>query len=304
MNKLTLLEELVKLYGLKKNYFVILESLLEKDLTAEEILKKTSVSSGRIYRLLKELETMGLIEKIPGKPAFYSNRNFPKKVRNFLSYSFDHQVNKQIGINNLLNSFEEGTNAEIIYGSKEKYDLEILEILKSGKWVKILHKDLSFPWFIYMHDEEKFLKIREKIKQSRIIGSSGKKENLLQKRQDYFETYQIKPIEHIMSYEAFENYVKMLKDLFGEGGRKKFLQELLIKFQEKPNVKVRVLKFLYNPFSVYLTSDQVFLVFFFEKKENRILKLTGTEIVETYEKFFDRYWKNSEDIITYLQKFL
>jgi predicted transcriptional regulator len=304
MNKQDLLDQLISLYNLRKNHADILQVLFKKNLNADQILNKTSVSSGRIYRLLKELETMGLIEKKEGKPAKYSTHNFANKVRNFLQFSFNESISKQASMNSLLTSFDENIAAKMILGSKAKYDAQLAQMFKMAKWIKIVHKESSFPWFIYLQNKSQFIKIRGRIGNYRRIGSAAEKESLLFKRQAYLDLYQEKPVEQIMSQQAYNQYLAMLEDLFGEKGRQKFIKILLARFKDSPQVKIYVLKNIYNPFSTYISDSRVLQFFFFKKKQNKLLKMTGQPIVETYADYFEKYQHDAKDIRQLLQRYV
>lgn len=296
MNKKQLLSLIAKKQKLAKNEIDILEVLLQKSATAKEILKKTRVSTGRVYPLLKELEEKGLIEKRSTNPAVYSADNFPEKIKNFLNYSFDQLVHTQSEINNALSELEDKLETKIIRGTRAQFDYEIIKMLKEAAWIKIIHKHVSYPWFIYAHNKESFLKIRKAIKKMRLIGSAPEKQNLLLKRDAYLEAYRKKDFEHIMLKNTFEEFKDVITNLLGKKEGKTFLENLHERLRKQKNVKIYLLEKLYTPFSTYLTDKQVLIPMFFRNKENRMIILRGKEIIQTYKDYFEGYKKEGEEI--------
>lgn len=288
MNKLEVIEIMADDYSLTDNQKDILKLLSQDDATAEVILKKTSVSSGRVYKILREFESWGIVDKSSAKPSVYSMKNFSLKIRNFLDFRLKLNLESQNKIISSLSEIETVNKVNVISGTKKEFDIEIINTFNQAKWVKILHKHISLPWFLYaFFDEEKFLKIRELISKKRVTGSSPDKFDLLQKKKSYLELYKNKEVEQTMLKETLLDFLKLLeeKDI-------KIIKENLRTHQ---NVKINVLENLNTPFSVYLTDKNV-LMPIFTKDQNRMIKMQGKEYVEIYEEYLSSFIKGSRNI--------
>ncbi|MBD3362370.1 hypothetical protein GF362_01485 [Candidatus Dojkabacteria bacterium] len=303
MNKLAILKQLTKSYNLKNNYFEILKELLEKDLSAVEILERTSISSGRIYGLLAELEDLHLVDKIHGKPAIYTLEKFDDNIRNFLQHTYGSFVAKQTEISNMLSVLSDQINISIGYGD-ENINAELRRMYKECKWAKILHKERGYPWFLIIDNEEQFFKIRHKIRTSRLAGSPKNKVKLLLKRESYRKAYKNKQMDHIMSREAFNRYVNMLEELFGKDVRKQIIQRVYSKLKDNSRITIQVQKNSSNPYSIYITDKMVLIALLFQRQENRYIKMTGGEIIKSYKGIFEKYIQNTESIIPLLEDYI
>ncbi len=279
-SKIEVIKKLTSLFGFSQNHTDILLTLAKHDATAQEILTQTSVSNGRIYRLLGELEQLGLIDKKPGKQAVYSLGDLHLHITKFLNHSHQQFNLKQ---QQLLDSLQELTNPlqiQILSGNHEDFDNQIINFLDTAKSVQILHKHVSLPWFFYLHHEQTFFDIRSEIKKSRSIGSSANKTNLLLKRAAYLRAYQSKPVTHLMQRATALDFFKK---------HPTFKKDIIAKLKAYPKTKILLLPELHNPFSTYISNQEVLQVMFFPSRTDRILKLTGQEIIEVYQDYFARY---------------
>lgn len=279
---MTTKSSIINLLNLPRPETDILLYLSQHNATAKDILKNTTISNGRIYNLLSNLESLGLISKTSGKQAIYSMQSFSQNIQKFLESSFKNFSQNQSLITQSLVSLEDTIQTDIIYGTKEDFDAQIAKMLDEAKWLKIIHKHVSLPWFLYCHDEKNFFKVRNTITKTRTTGSSANKYNLLLKRAAYLRAYSTKPVEHIMLLDTFKKYSKHL-DLPA-------LKKNLKKF---PKTKIYLLNKLHNPFSTYISDKQVLQVLFFENKQDRILKLSGKPIISTFIDYFNKYKEDS-----------
>lgn len=292
-SKTSIIHQLSQNFNLSKNQTDILLLLCQKDLTAAQILKNSKVSNGRIYRLLTELVSLGLIDKIitSDKTATYSMKNFTGNIHNFLDTTFTSSSQKISDISKLLSNLNDHTEAQVIYGSKKEFDLHIIDMLNTSRNIKILHKHQSLPWFLYLHDEQKFLKVRNLISKKRSTGSSPNIPDLLLKRSAYLKAYQKCSFCHIFSQNTFEEYKKVLD-----------LGLLKSNLKNYPNVQLYIIKNMTNPFSTYISDNLVLQPLFFDHKSNRILKLRGQDLTSTYSDYFEKYKQDSTSLSTYLSK--
>jgi len=290
--KTQIINALSQNFNLSPNQTDILLLLCQKDQTASDILKNSTISNGRIYRLLSELTNLGLIDKIispDNKTSLYSLKNFSGNIQAFLEHSLSVSSQKHFQITTLLSQLDHHLEAQVIYGSKKEFDLHIINLLNTGKTVKILHKHQSLPWFLYAFDDNTFKTVRHIISQTRIFGTSPSPLDQQIKRNAYIKAYQKINFYHIFSKETFKRFKPHL-DI-------KSIQSNLKKY---PHVKLFIIDKLNNPFSTYIGDNTVLQPLFFENKTNRILKLQGQDLISTYNDYFDKYLEDSVSLISFI----
>lgn len=282
---------------LPQNHTSLLLALSTTSSTAADLLKQTKVSNGRIYRVLSELESCGLVTKTNPTSrgqAIYSMTPFTKHIQAYIQYTFRVQAQKSSSVISSLDSLESSDSIQVIHGTKADFDHHIENFLYQASWIKILHKHTSLPWFLYCFDEEIFFKIRSAISHSRPIGSSALKSDLFLKRQAYLDTYATKPVEHIMSRQSFLDYLKTINKIFDKSTAKKVIQDIQLQFKKHPQVKIHLIDKLHNPFSTYISEHTVIQPLFFPSRTDRLLVLEGREITATYQDYFSKYLEDSK----------
>jgi hypothetical protein len=280
---------------LPQNHTDLLLVLSTTDSSATELLKKTSVSNGRIYKILSELESLGLItKKTPSTrgQAIYSLEPFASHIQAYLQHNFRTHSQKISAIINSLDSLDSSDSIEVVHGSKADFDHHIENFLYQASWIKILHKHTSLPWFLYCFDEAIFFTIRHAISHTRPTGSSSLRSELLLKRQAYLDTYAAKPVEHIMSRQSFVQYQAILK-------KNDLRIDLKAQLKKYPRVKIFVIDKLHNPFSTYISPHMVIQPLFFPSRTDRLLLLQGKEITATYQDYFTKYQQDAKPINSY-----
>ncbi|MBU0569550.1 hypothetical protein KKB40_02090, partial [Patescibacteria group bacterium] len=174
-------------------------------------------------------------------------------------------------------------------------------MFSEAKWVKIIHKHISHPWFLYPENENNFFKIRDRISQIRITGSSPNKHNLLHKKQAYINLYQDKKVEHIMLKQTLEDFFDLVENVLGKTEKDKLVSETLKKLSKQHSVNIYVMDKLFTPFSTYITDRQVLIPLFFVNKKHRLLIMQGEEIIKTYRDYFEEYKKEGQEILCFNQ---
>jgi sugar-specific transcriptional regulator TrmB len=298
MTKEQALNILLANYQFSKDETEVITYLSKTKAPANKILSNTSVSTGRIYSVLRDLENSGLIVKQGFKPAMYSMEPFRTCVENFLDYKLRNVTKSQQEVLNAVSEIESQTSAEVIHGSKKDFDMDIIRMYASCKWLKLVNKESGIPWFLYAHlPEEDFLKVRSAMEKERVVGSSGQKFDLLQKRASYLEIYEKKKVEHVMHPETLKNFVKMLNHLFTQKSTL-YLEEIDKKLKKNTNVQIFMTTSLNTPFSVYVTDKEVLMPIFTKKSQERMVKLSGRDFIEIYSDYFDNFKKNSSRLLS------
>ncbi|KKP48013.1 MAG: hypothetical protein UR39_C0002G0116 [Candidatus Woesebacteria bacterium GW2011_GWA1_33_30] len=297
MDKLQIIDQLAENYQLTDNQKSILKFLTSRDSNAEEILKATRISSGRIYKILRELEEFGIINKSfkkPSiKPSIYSMQNFSQNIRNFVDRKLKQSLSSQSAIISNLEMLGDEERIGILTGNKKESDIHIINMFEQAKWIRILHKNVSLPWFLYVFfDEKKFLQIRERIAKQRVIGSSPNKFDLLNKREAYLNLYNTKNVDQVMSRDALLKYKSFLKS--------DEIEVIKKNLSKCPNIKIHVLDHLITPFSVYLSDNLVLMPVFNKSNESKIIKMKGSEYVDIYNEYISSFITKSQDMVDIL----
>ena len=277
---------------LPQNYTDLLLALCTADSTAADLLQRTKVSNGRIYKILSELETLGLVTKTltsTSKQATYSISPFTDHIQSYLQHQFRDQSQKTASIIKSLDSLDRTDSVEVIHGTKADFDHHIENFLYQASWVKILHKHTSLPWFLYCFDEDIFFKFRHILSHTRHTGSSSLRSELLLKRQAYLDAYATKPVEHIMSRQSYLQYQAILK-------KNHLLVDLPSQLKKYPGIKIYLIDKLHNPFSTYVSESSVIQPLFFPSHTDRLLLLSGPEISATYTDYFGKYLEDAKPL--------
>ena len=141
-----ILEELKQRYGLRKNDILIIQALLEKDLTAEQICEQTKIPMGRIYTFLNALLPTGLIEKKSGTPACYSAQNIEERILNFLMLKREEMIKKEDDIIARLERIKKLENVKTLVGPGDLNDFLIQQMAADRKYSKQISVAGSVPF--------------------------------------------------------------------------------------------------------------------------------------------------------------
>ena len=295
-----ILEELKSDYHLKKNHLSILNLLSAEECTADEICARTGIPKGRIYNLLNELINMRLIERKSGVPAVYSMSNPHDKIMEFLRYEFNKNIEKQKRLMSMLEEKEGYEKVEVI-PDNESYDYELMSLLSESLWLKIIHGNLSIAWFIQPRTEADFWKVRQEINKRRRAATTPSKDISLLKYRSYLELYKSKPAEQIMTKEAFDSFVSVVKDVYGKTKTREWAREMLKNLEASPNVKLFVMDSPSSVFNQYISDKGVLSILIFRGDVTGI-KIIGKRVVELYSKYFEELKSRSAPIQEHLKK--
>ncbi len=294
------LKELKTSFYLKKNHLVILKLLSAEACTADEICARTTIPKGRIYNLLNELIEMKLIEREDGVPAVYSMRNPNDRILDFLQYKFEKEMEKQSRLLSLLEEKTKIERVEVITDNRG-YDYELIGLISKAEWLKTIHRELSISWFIQPRDEEEFWKIRQVINKRRRAATTPSKEISLLKYRAYMDFYMEKPIEQIMTKEALDAYVKIIREIYGNASVKKWAGEILEDLKNHKNVKLFILDTASSVFNTYVSDREVLLILVFMGEISGI-RVIGKRVSDLYEKAFEELRSRATPIEHYLEK--
>ena len=296
------IDELKNSFHLKKNHAIILSFLSEEACTADEICERTTIPKGRVYSLLNELINMQLIDRESGVPAIYSMKNPSDKILDFLSYEFASEANKKTRI---LSMLEEGTKVERIalIDTNDKYDYEKISLLAGAKHIREVLRNLSISWLLHPKDENEFWKVRQEINKQRRASTSPTKKISILKYRAYWEVFREKPIEEIMTKEALDFYVSIIKSLYGEQHIKQWALEVIGDLKKHTNVKIYILDTQVPVFTTIISNNSVISVMV-SRGELTGIKILGTRTAALYQKYFEEIKSNAKPIQEYLGEYL
>jgi hypothetical protein len=115
-------------------------------------------------------------------------------INKFLEHKLKLATDSQTDVLEAVSSIEGNVTAEVLYGSKKSFDMEIIKMNQMSRWLKLIHKEEGVPWFLYSYfNDEDFYEIRGYMEKHRNTGSSSHKFDLQQKRSSYIALYEKKP---------------------------------------------------------------------------------------------------------------
>ncbi|MBN1162880.1 hypothetical protein JXA34_04025 [Patescibacteria group bacterium] len=297
MTRKKVIELLLQKYSFSKDEKKILLMLCERSASAPEILANTTVSSGRIYKILGKLEEIGVVVREGVKPSIYSMEPFQDCINKFLEFKLKEETQSQGDILNLISKIDRSANAEVIQDTKKRFDMEIINMNTSCAWLKLIHKDGGIPWFLYaFFPEESFFKVRNHMVRQRVIGSSAVEFDLLQKRRSYLELYEKADVEHIMQTKDLDKYTKDLEEIFGKD-TPDYIKQINKNLKSHSKVKIYLVEHMISPFSVYIYDKEVIMPIFTNRNQNRMVRMSGNEFVDIYLDYFLSFRKTAQKIM-------
>lgn len=299
MNIEKIFETLKKDFDFRDNEILILKALQEKDMTADEICKKTGIPKGRIYEFLNMLVEKQIAKKIQEKPAFYTAKNLKQNVYDFMKYNFDLLTNTEAEIINAIEDEETSEKIEMITNTDE-YFVKLRKAIVEDDDFKMIERRLSIPFFFYPKDEIKFMELRKSIAKKRSI--SLKEENSQIFKKFYNEAFRKgKKFKYITTQQAIKLFFKTLRELYGKEVLINRINHILRGFK-KYNVEVRVIS---DPITNFLmVSNQT--IFMCLNIPDRIvgIKVKGKDIIKEYDKYFYNIYKDAMPAQYFLKKML
>ena len=193
--------------GLNKFQAKILYNLIKlKEAKASDLTKITDISRVRVYDILKELYSMGIIKKIEGRPSkyiAYSPKDTLEKIIEYKKQSFEKQKE-----NILKNKKKITKELEKIYNKKQKESPQnILELISLGeiseketknilkkakKEIKIMSESLEYIDSIYKVLKKSKAKVKVLLKKDpkskKTQAESIEKLNKINAKIKFFET--------------------------------------------------------------------------------------------------------------------
>lgn len=261
MNTTEILKELKENFNLKDNHILILKTLQEENLTADEICKKTNIPKGRIYNFLNELIENKLLEKTPETPATYTARPLTDRILEFFNYNFEKLMQNELKILSKIEKKEELESVDFITGSKQ-YAFQIIRMLSESERFLVVERGTSVSLLLYPQNKEEFHELRKEILRRRgevLIAGSEKQQMLVKLAYDnaYLEG---KKFQMAIYKEGIKTFLKSFKDALGKERLKEWFEELEKNIKEgKLSVKVIPRNL---PFYIYFGENRMILVLY------------------------------------------
>lgn len=296
-----ILQELKQNFGMKKNHLVILNLLSVESCTADEICERTTIPKGRVYNLLNELINAKLIDREKGVPAVYSMSNPESRVMDFLRHKFEEEVKKQTQLLSMLEQNSKTEHVEMI-STNQAYDYELMGLLSQADWMKAMHGNLSISWFIQPHDEKEFWKQREEINKKRRAATTPSKDISILKFRAYMDFYEKKNVQQIMTKDAVDGYMDLLKEMYGKAKVGAWARGVISDLAKHKNVKLFVLDTPSSVFNMYITDKGVLSMLIF-RGEISGMKIAGERVVQLYDKYFEELKLKAVPLETYLKAY-
>jgi len=291
------LEELREYYNLKERHIEIIRALNEKELSADEISKKTGIPKGRIYDFLNEMLEIGLINKINTSPALFNTKNFNLCISSFLASKFNHLVQGHVKLYNMLEGKQDIPSVNYFIGG-EAFIKEILALVTEKTSVKVMCMKDRVPFFLYPADIKEFRKSRDIISKKRglFTGKGCASYNLYM---EYFKFLERgSELRFMLDKGSFERHLQNLRKGIGPKAFKKFLSQLRNNLKNL-NLHIDLVE---NPFYIHLfLSDKKIIMNIVSGNTNVGVTIESTDVVKVYEDLYESYLQKSIPIQDYLK---
>lgn len=203
---------LTKKYNLKSTHIRIIKSLLEKEYSARDLSKTTSIPIGSIYELLKELLEYKLIqEKRLSKKIYYID-DFEENILNFSDNEIDKYANAR---EDLLSNLIKKKNQVVAFDNYSKFKLECIKKDPSPKVVDGFIANYQFPIFFYPSDKNLYFEYKKKI--NNLLGYNFSKKDVLVNsiNKKKYEALHEKNIRYrwIINEKEFNDLIKISKNI-------------------------------------------------------------------------------------------
>jgi len=175
--------------GLNDNQSKVLYNLmLLNEGKASEIAEAAGISRVRVYDILKELYSMGLIRKIEARPTRYKALAPEKTIDKYLKWKEERYQQEKRQLQSLKGSLTETLQAAFQRKEEERPDnlLELLplgdvseretkDIIKEGKEIKIISESLSYIDAIKDVLDRKNVRVQVILKRKQLLDNRGQK---------------------------------------------------------------------------------------------------------------------------------
>ena len=301
MNYSKILDELKVYFGVKENEILIIKSIMQSSLTAEQICTSTGIPKGRIYDFLNRLAAMNLIEKVNSKPSTYSTKDFERKIKKFLEKAKEEEQLKEAEVRALL---EEKDGEVLIEPVKTREDhlRHNIMMVNEDEEFWIVNREKAVPMFFYPKPDREFLRVRSKLKNHRklMLGFDHKVLNL--KDVVYNAVESGKHFRNLVPKTAVDIFLKDYETCFG---KEKTIDRVLgiIKICNKPNMNVRILT-ANLPFQMIISKKSAYFLLKPTRKRPSPLGMVISEkdIIGEYIDFFNDIFSAAPPIENYLRK--
>lgn len=207
------------------------------------------------------------------------------------------KIKSQILANSFRNYFENLWNFPFKFSGREIGVTQLTYLLRSAKELNILYKSRTAPFFLYPHNEKKFLKYR-KSREKRFKTMSGKYDiNIFREELKLFKKNL--PIRYIIGKDALDLFFNIINEEFGDIELRKRVNEIK-KNLKKYNVKIKIID-EFNPLTMF-TSDKQFQIIFPSEVDVYGFITSQSSIREVFSKLFEEYWNRAKPIENYLEK--
>jgi sugar-specific transcriptional regulator TrmB len=295
----TLLERLRKDFDLKENHITILDTLFSKDMTADEICKKTGIPKGRIYEFLNYLVDVDLVSKIRAVPAKYTVANFEKRIMDFLNFNFDNYLKKEMEI---IDAMSDGKRIESIkmVKTREEHILQIRRSYISDKEFMIIERKNTVPFFFFPENDQDFRRIRSEISRRRPV-LHRTDQHLIMYKNTFFSTLKTsrKSFRYLVNQTAINNYFDAYLAAFDKKKMQSQLQIITDIMKEK-DVKVRVTKDIF-PYHMFLTDKRLMLSLNLPESISGML-VESKGVINEYAGFFRMMFSSAKPVEPILAK--
>jgi hypothetical protein len=301
MGIIKIIDELKQRGYLDQKQIILLKELVNNEISAKDLSKKTKIPLGRIYDSLNLLISEKLISKKGKKPCVYFFDDPQHRIISFMKKKFDNFMDDE---NVIIDMLDEKIPPKIeLLKSKEDFTFYLIKAIATcKKGLETVARHGSLPFIFYLSNQQDFLKVRDLINTKRTTIAHTTDTKSIMVYNAYQEALENgKYFDAICNEETFLWHMNLIKKYLG----KEFLVKLIKDFKErckKYDIKFYIIR-EYLPMQIFITHNTVVL-FHLHLGIGSGIEIQNKETVELYNSMIRDMVKRSKPVDYYLKKIL
>jgi sugar-specific transcriptional regulator TrmB len=304
MNNKKILDVLAAKYKLRPNLISVLNVLMTgKKYTYIELSKAANVPKTKVYELVNELNSIGLIDIIgesKGATLYYMS-NVKKNILEFLKKQVEMSIEKYEEVTDILEE-EEQIEEKMIINNSNQYVFGALRVITESDKIYVLSRRKSAPAIFYPREIEDYYKLRNFIAMTRETLTGIKELTRIMYEETFKAVEYNKQFTYIMTLSGLKFFLERYRECFGQKKTADFVLGLP-EYLKENNHKIFVIDES-NPMSLYITEKRMILVVTESGGEIAGIYTNKKMIIDTHMQMFSEMLERSKPIEFYLDRFV
>ncbi|MFW5891048.1 MAG: hypothetical protein ACOCUI_02415 [bacterium] len=307
MNKSLILNELLENWNLKHTHIKILDVLIGKELTAQQITKALNSKKQIIYPALNQLTEFSLIKRNEiGPQQMFSCIDFYKHIDGFINYKNKEFVNNQTRLLDLKKNDAIPHIAKVT--SHKNYSDNMISMFNEETFIRIVTRIYSVPYELYGSNIKNFIKHRNIIRKNRdVLSDDPSNDYSTRMAQVLFEKHKKKiTYEYIVTSVGVNSHFDMLKRNLTEKEFNEFYKDIYTFIHKTPSLNIHVTENII-PTEFIMSKNHLLLITKSKEYEKNTSKPIGLfiqsqDMINGYNQQFDEFRRESINVLSYLDR--